>query len=209
MKSEMFQRAISNIDDELIEAADVKKGKMINRNVFKWASVSAAACLVIVCAFAVAPMLKGNTPPLSEINDPVIPSDNEGGTEGEDVLESIYRYAVDAGKFAAYEMGRGINSAKIGQKISDVTVTAGWYYFLDDKWDAKEHARAEIYTINGISEDTAVAIRFLDELEAEITDFYYVIINPAADKSPVQNYVIVIDDPANQDGGIENEAVPE
>lgn len=75
MRSEMFQKAISNIDDELIEAADVKKEKMKSKSLFKWASVAAAACLVIVCAFAVAPMLKGNTPnPV--IPNPVIPSVN-------------------------------------------------------------------------------------------------------------------------------------
>ena len=136
MRSEMFQKAISNIDDELIEAAD-------------------------------------------------------------------------DGKFSTYEMGRGINAAKVGQKISDVTVTAGWYYCLNDEWNAKEHARAETYEISGVSEDTAVAIKFLDELEAEVTDFYYVIINPVADKTPVQNYVIIIEDPANQDGGIVNEEIPE
>lgn len=205
MKSEMFQKAISNIDDELIETADVKKEKMKSKSWFKWASVAAAACLVIVCAFAVAPMLKGNT------QNPVVPSGNEGGmeTNGENALKSRYKYAVDDGKFSTYEMGKGINAAKVGKKISDVTVTAGWYYYLNDEWDAKEHARAEIYEISGVSEDTAVAIKFLDELEAEVTDFYYVIINPVADKTPVQNYVIIIEDPSNQDGGIVNEAVPE
>ena len=186
MRSEMFQKAIGNIDDELIEAADVKREKTKNTGIFKWASAAAAACLVIAGAFAAVPMLKGNTP------NPVIPSGNEGGmeTHGENALESRYKYAVDDGKFSTYEMGRGINAAKVGQKIYDVTVTAGWYYYLNDKWDAKEHARAEIYEINGISEDTAVAIKFLDELEAEVTDFYYVIINPDADNTSVSQYVI-------------------
>lgn len=199
MKSEIIQNAIGDIDDELIEAADVKNGKMKN-NIIKWTSVAAAACLVIVCAFAVAPMLKNNNPVKPDtqpqngkeaIGDPNYSGDEIG-------MHEQYKYAVDFGEFVTYEMGRVIPSGKIGEKISDVTVTAGWV--RQEGWLKNEHANAEIYEINGVSKETAVAIKFLDKLEAETTEQYYVIVNPAADKTPVRNYVIEIESNENLNG---------
>jgi uncharacterized membrane protein len=55
---------------------------------------------------------------------------------------------------------------------------------------SEEHARAEIYEITGVSTDVAVAIMFIDELEAQTTTMYYVIMNPEADLSPVQQYIV-------------------
>ena len=192
MKSKMFQEMIGNIDDDLIVAADRKVVPM-KKKTLKWISGIVAACLVAVCAIVVIPT----------INKPVEQT-------GEYKLESFYKYAVDEGEYKDYEPGKVIADEKIGGKLADVTVTAGWVDYLDgEKWDATEHAKAEIYEISGIFRETAVAIKFIDKLEAESTECYYVIINPAADKTPVKDYVIVIDGYSSQDNEAANEAVPE
>ncbi len=67
-------------------------------------------------------------------------------------------------------------------------------------WDRDEQAipatseklRGEIYSITGISNDVAVALKFLDKGEAVTTTHYYVILNPGADLTPVAEYIIAI-----------------
>ena len=44
--------------------------------------------------------------------------------------------------------------------------------------------------INGVSSDVAVALKFLDKGEAVTTTHYYVILNPNADLSIVEEYII-------------------
>ena len=118
-------------------------------------------------------------------------------------LYEKYEYYVDSGEFASYVQGRVINESKVGEKISDVTVTAGLVRPEGLPQAKKEHARAEIYKITDVSTDVAVAIKFLDKLEAELTTFYYVIVNPDADLTPVKEYVITYDTEEQNDGGIE------
>ena len=52
----------------------------------------------------------------------------------------------------------------------------------------------------GATVAVAAAIRFVDELEAQVTTMYYVIMNPEADLTPVQDYIITFDSDANLDG---------
>lgn len=223
MKSEKFQKAIGNIDDDLIAAADSATVVKKKNHTVKWA-VLAAACIVIVCASAIGPMLAGNHPAITggdvQMTEPTFPAETgtggnkingDGGEiigpsdEGEFAMFTKYKYAVDEGKFSTYEMGRAINEKYVGRKLADVTVTAGWVYSNGGLfWEADEHARGEIFEIIGVSEDTAVAIRFLDKLEAELTDFFYVIINPDADNTPVKGYVIEDCDPSYLDDGSVN-----
>ncbi|MBO4413984.1 MAG: hypothetical protein J5830_04690, partial [Clostridia bacterium] len=145
-------------------------------------------------------MLKGNDPVVT----PNTPS--TGGNEGinaggyvEGVFEKGYTYSVDEGKYASYVKGKGIADKYVGEKLENVIVTAGWAD-ADGKMLTEEHARAEIYEIKGVSANVTVAIRFLDKLEAELTDFYYVIMNPEADLTPVQPYVITYDSFEQYDG---------
>lgn len=220
MKSEKLQRAIGNIDDDLIAAVDSATVVKKKNHAVKWA-ILAAACIAIVCAAAIGPMLAGNTPAITggyeQMTDSTLPAGNEtGGNKSnrdggeitrqsggiEFAMFSKYKYAVDEGKFSTYEMGRGINEKYVGRKLADVTVTAGWVYSNGGMfWKADEHARAEIYEIDGVPENTAVAIRFLEKLEAELTDFFYVIVNPDADNTPVKDYVIEDYDPSYMDDG--------
>ena len=119
-------------------------------------------------------------------------------TEKENSFEKGYTYSVDTGKYASYIKGKVIKDEKVGEKLDTVTVTAGWAD-KDGNLLTEEHADAEIYEITGVSADTAVAIKFLNKLEAQLTTCYYVIMNPNADLTPVQPYVITYDNPAQND----------
>ncbi len=180
MKSGMLAEMIGDIDDDLVAAADVKCTKMKRKTVIKWISGAAAACLVIAGGVLAAPALRERAETRAHGGDST--------DSGEIVWEKEYKYAVDAGEFAAYEMGRVIPAEKVGEKLADVSVTAGWVQW--DVWEKSEHARGEIYEIKGVPRGTAAAIRFLDPLEAERTDCWYVIIHPEADPAPVREYVI-------------------
>ena len=206
-KEDKMRFAIGEIDDKLVEGArEVKAKKTVKYSWLKWGSVAAALVLVIALgAFALPGMLKGNDPvtPVTPDNPDV--SGNEGGTVSEGVFEKGYTYSVDEGKYSTYVQGKVIAGKYVGGKLEDVTVTAGWMD-ASRKMLTEEHAKAEIYEITGVSTDVAVAIRFIDELEAETTTQFYVIMNPTADLTPVQPYVIA-DSPWEQNDG--NEAVNE
>ncbi len=271
MRSEKLQKAINNIDDDLITEADVKPATA-RKTVLKWASGAVAACLVAVCAVFAFPMLNRTAAPVPmEEVDGEVPDGNKSGdaeaavtgstieieiapattanetpktTAGENVavttasntvpvvttteyvpvmttaaddvpavtenipvtttaatvpegvLAERYKYAIDGGKYAAYEPGRVIDASLAGNKLDDVTVSAGWVYVLDgETWVNNEHGKAEIFEITGVSPDTAVALKFTDKLEAVRNDMFYVLLNPAADLTTVQEYVIPNVDP--------------
>lgn len=201
MKEEIMRRAIGEIDDTLIEGAEKEENKMKkNTTWIKWTVVAAALSVLAITAALTLPLMFKNVTPVESTDTPV-ENGSEGGktTEKEAVFEKGYTYSVDEGKYALYVNGKVINEKYVGGKLEDVTVTAGWMD-ANKKMLTEEHAKAEIYEISGVSTDTAVAIRFLDKLEAQTTDHYYVIMNPDADLTPVQSYVITYDDPAQNEG---------
>lgn len=119
-------------------------------------------------------------------------------TEGEEIppgstactfIGEQYKYNVSSGEFAGYISGKVIPGEKLGEKLTDVTVDAGWFSG-DGTRKTEETLRAEVYLIKGVPEETAVALRFLDKGDALTTEHYYVIINPDADPSPVKEYMI-------------------
>ncbi len=109
---------------------------------------------------------------------------------GEAVPEQSYHYKINDGQFSAFVPGKVIAEDKIGDKISDVTLTAGWRDADDTAWLSQEKLRGEVYTINGIGNDVAVALKFIDKGEAVTTTHYYVIMDPNADLSAVEDYII-------------------
>lgn len=116
----------------------------------------------------------------------VIADDNLG-------LIRQYFYEVDEGHFSTYVRGRVISEDKVGEKISDVTVTAGWEKWVGSELTetvSTENLCAEVYMIDGISNDVAVALKFIDKGEAVTTNHYYVIMNPEADLTAVEDYKI-------------------
>lgn len=207
MKEDIMRAAIGNIDEKLIEGAEKEPGTGGAKvSWLKWGSVAAAAVLIAVTGVTVLPgMLKGNGPTDTPVTAQT--GNNEGGEAvlpgNEMAPYSRYKYSVDEGKYSAYVQGKVIAAKYVGEKLENVTVTAGWVYTNGGEfWRADEHARAEIYEIKGVSTDTAVAIKFLDKLEAQITDTYYVIMDPEADLTPVSVYVIA-DEAFSQLDGLE------
>ena len=208
MKEEIMRAAIGEIDNKLIEGAETAGIKnRTNRPRLKWVAVAAALVILIVTAAFTLPLLFKTDEPAATPDTPPVDKNNGEGvgdpnyTGDEIVMYEKYVYAVDSGKFSAYVQGKAINKKYVGEKIDDVTVTAGWVRPEGLPQAEKEHARAEIYEIKGVSTDTAVAIKFLDKLEAQTTDFYYVIMDPNADLTPVQPYVITYTPDALNDGG--------
>ncbi|MBP5207159.1 MAG: hypothetical protein J6330_01735 [Clostridia bacterium] len=207
MKEDMMRQAIGEIDDTLIEGAEKQQStKRTHISFLKWGSIAAAFVLVIAVGVMVLPgMLKTDTPVVTP-DTPEASGYGDGygdpNYHGDEIgMYEKYVYSVDSGKYSSYVQGRVISDKNVGDKLENVTVTAGWVRPEGLPQAEKEHARAEIYEIKGVSTDTAVAIKFLDKLEAQTTDFYYVIMNPEADLTSVQPYVITYDDNVQYDSG--------
>lgn len=203
MKEEKLFEALADIDEAYIEEARTTKKTSIYW--IRWAGLVASLSIIAIGALTLWPKGKKDQPltppaPTTEASGPVATWYPEGGCSegyhGDELgMYEKYKYKVDAGAYTDYVPGRVIaweNSDHkedlIGEKLTDVTVTAGWVRV--GKWEAIEHARAEIYRIQGVEETVAVALLFLDPLEAQITNCYYVILNPTADLTPVSQYII-------------------
>ena len=196
MKTPRITHAVGHIDDDLVCGANRKK--VVKKSAWlKWGSI--AACFVVMLAAMLAIM-----PMLFEDDSPVVPPDN--GPSNEYQYESGYFYQINEGAYSTYVGGKVITEDKIGNKIADVNLTAGW---KDDKYEWKsetEALRGEVYAINGVSNDVAVALKFIDKGEAVTTAHYYVIMNPTADLTPVKDYIITPITPNNPgDEGAVNE----
>ena len=181
MKKPRFSNAIGNLDDDLIEAAAECKRKKKPNLWLKWGSVAACFTLMLVATLTVMPMLLGE-------EGTVDPPDNGPGNEYQ--YESGYFYQVNEGVYSTYVGGKVIEEDKIGDKLADVNLTAGW---KDDKgeWKSETEAlRGEVYGITGVSNEVAVALKFIDKGEAVTTTHYYVIMNLAEDLTPVKDYII-------------------
>ena len=200
-KEDTMRRAIGGIDDDLIEGSEkTAVKKTAGMSWVRWGTIAAAFVLVAAfSAFVLPGMLKNNGPVIPDT--PTAPSGNGTGDGGSEfAFEKAYNYSVDEGRYVSYVRGKAIADKYVGDKLDDVTVTAGWVD-AEGKKLSEEHARAEIYGITGVSTDVAVAIKFIDDLEAMNTFMFFVIMNPEADLTPVQPWVITYDDPGMMDDG--------
>ena len=99
-----------------------------------------------------------------------------------------------------------IDAEKVGTKLESVTVIGGWKNEAGE-WISTEALNAELYEITGVDSGIAVALKFIDQGEGATTTLYYVMINPNADLSDVEEYVRDPIDPNNP--GDEDEMVNE
>ena len=191
MKTQRIVNAVGHIDDDLVSGAT--RAKAVKKNAWlKWGSIAACFAIMLMAAVVAVPMMFSGDDPISPIDD-------------EYKYESGYFYQINEGEYSAYVGGKVIAEDKIGNKIADVNLTAGW---KDDKgeWKSETEAlRGEVYTINSVSNDVAVALKFIDKGEAVTTTHYYVIMNPAADLTPVQDYIIATIVPNNPGDEMVNE----
>lgn len=182
MKTPRIAKAVGHIDDDLV--SDTNRTKVVKKNTWpKWGSIAACFAVMLMVVVVAVPIMFGG-------DDPVPPINNEYQ------YERGYFYQINEGAYSTYVGGKVIAEDKIGNKIADVNLTAGW---KNDKgeWKSETEAlRGEVYAINGVSNDVAVALKFIDKGEAVTITHYYVVMNPAADLTPVKDYIIA---PITQD----------
>ena len=189
MKKTRIVDAFSQVDDALVSGAVCEK--RVKKNVWlKWASL--AACFVVMLAAMLTVM-----PMMFEDDSPVAPTTpNNSGFEGtvtegeveQSKLEKYYDYGINSGTFATYINGKVIDAEKVGAMLESVTVTGGWKNEVGE-WISTEALNAEVYEITGIDGGVAVALKFIDQGEAVTTTHYYVMMNPTADLSIVEEYI--------------------
>ena len=185
MKKEKLYEVLGDINEEYVNEAHMTAKKKSRPVWLKWGAMAACLALVVMVATVSLPMISdnGNTTPTIAYQ-----------------YESGYFYDIDSGVFSTYVGGKVIAEDKIGSKIEDVSVTAGWKNAAGE-WTTNESLRGEVYLIDGVSSDIAVALRFLDKGDAVTTTHYYVILNPNADWSVVEEYVIAPIVPSNSGDG--------
>ena len=204
MKTPRIANALNQVDEDIVSGAARAK-KVKKNNWLKWGSI--AACFVVMLAAMLTVM-----PMLFEEDSPVVPPDNGPVNEGavndsgiaEGKLEKYYDYEITSGAFVTYINGKVIDAEKIGAKLESVTVTGGWKNEAGE-WISTEALNAEVYAIEGVSSDVAVALKFVDQGEAVTTTHYYVIMNPNADLSAVEDYIIAPIVPNNPGDEMVNE----
>ena len=225
MKTPRIADALNQIDDDLVNGAARAK-KVKKNNWLKWGSIAACFVVMLAALLAVMPILFEKdsliiTPDNEPVNDsPIITPDNnsvgnegnstvvppnngvngDGNGEVEVELESYYDYGINSGAFATYINGKVIDAEKIGAKLESVTVTGGWKNAAGE-WISTETLNAELYEITGIDRGIAVALKFIDQSEGATTTHYYVMMNPNADLSDVEEYVrdpIVSNNPGDE-----------
>ena len=198
---EVSADTLSSIKDKVYAKTNLKKERKPNKNVWLRFGAIAACFLLIVSAVIAVPMLfeedSSVSPPDNgsfgnEGNSTVVPPNNgvsgDGNGEVEVELESYYDFEINSAIFTAYIRGKVIAVEKIGSKLESVTVTGGWKNAAGE-WSSTESLNAELYEITGINSGIAVALKFIDQAEGATTTLYYVMLNPNADLSDVEEYV--------------------
>ncbi len=217
MKTPRIANAVGHIDDDLVSGAN--RAKAVKKNAWlKWGSIAACFAVMLIAVVVAVPMMLGGDDLVPHIDNdyistPTTPNNpsnegtvNEGEVE-ENKFEKSYSYGINDGAFSAYIRGKVIAEDKVGSKIEDVAVTAGWKNEAGE-WISTENLHAEVYVIDDISEDVAVALKFVDQGEAVTTTHYYVIMNPKADLTVVGDYIIapiVPNNPGDEMAGEVNE----
>ena len=179
MTTKKFSSALGNIGESYVDEAATYTIKKKSKGWIKWGYLAAGFAVMLMTAFVAVPMMFNG-------GDSVVPPiDTE-----EAIYEIRYFYGINEGGYSTYVGGRVIAEDKIGNKIADVFLTAGWKNAAGEWTSETEKLRGEVYTISGVSNDVAVALKFIDKGEAVTTIHYYVIMNPSADLTPVKDYVI-------------------
>ena len=182
MKKEKLYETIGDINENYVNEAHMTARKS-RPGWLRWGAMAACLALVVMVATVAMPTMfnNGDTPPVIGDTSPTDSAENK--------YERGYFYQVNEGAFSTYVGGKVISEEKLGSKVEDISVTAGWKNAAGE-WISTENLRGEIYLIDGVSRDVAVALKFLDKGEAVTTTHYYVILNPNADVSIVKEYVI-------------------
>ena len=183
MKTPRIANAMSHIDDDLISgASDERIMKTKNNSWLKWASMAACVAVMLGAVATFVPMMfkENGGIPIGSDGDSVTGDKPGPGTVGENVIEKYYDYSIKSGAFSIYTHGKVVAAEKIGKKIEEVMVAAGWKNG-NGEWISNENLKAEVYEIEGVKQDVSVALKFIDQGEAVTTTHYYEIRHPNAD----------------------------
>ena len=204
MKTPRIANALNQVDEDIVSGAACAK-KVKKNNWIKWGSIAACFIVMLAAMLTVIPMLfEEDGPIITPDNGPINESavNDSGIAEGK--LEKYYDYEITNGAFVTYINGKVIDAEKVGTKLESVTVTGGWKNEASE-WISTEALNAEVYEITGIDSGVAVALKFIDQGEAVTTTHYYVIMNPNADLSAVEDYIIAPIVPNNPGDEMVNE----
>ena len=188
MKTPRIANALNQVDEDIVSGATRAK-KVKKNNWIKWGSIAACFIVMLAAMLTVMPMLfEEDSPIITPDNGPV----NEGTVNGtgiaEGQLEKYYDYEITNGAFVTYINGKVIEAEKVGTKLESVTVAGGWKNEAGE-WISTEVLNAEVYEITGIDSGIAVALKFIDQGEAVTITHYYVMLNPTADLTVLEEYV--------------------
>lgn len=189
MNKKQFLRSMGEIDDRFIEEAETARPG--RRGIaLKW--LSAAACLVMVCAVLLIPVMSGGrTTGDIDIDVPLVWNAEKGIFEyaamavyeatGEEMTEIAVpewdamqvheKYkTIEGGAFAGYIAScREIGAESVGEKLEEVTVTG-----YDVYEDETHRVGAAVYAIRNADLACAVCVKY------ENSDGYYVFFNAEA-----------------------------
>ncbi len=195
--------------NEMAESVLTRRDKYIAERRTQMKKLTAVISCLCICAIAGIGAWQGglfDKQPVQTLDDAVIPGIKDwygpGEDDGETVLDKSYVYKIDEGQFSTYMGGKVIAQDKVGGKVADVTLTSGWINATNGEWHTGEQLRGEVYAIEGVGNDVAVALKFIDKGEALTTTHYYVIMNPAADLSAVEDYIITPYSQSNDTGNV-------
>jgi len=155
MKAKKFSEALGNIKESYIEEAAIYTAKSPFRA--KWIAAAACFALILTAMISFLPMIHSG-------------KDNK----------KYYDYSINGGTFSSYIGASIIAEEKIGSKLEDVTVTAGWKN-ENGEWVTEESLRAEVYAIEGVGSTAAAALKLIDPGESLSASHYYVILHPNAE----------------------------
>jgi len=190
MKSETLYDLLGNIRDDYVSEAEASLQKRKTLPI-RWFAVAAVFLLAMTAVFAL-PLLKDSGQPPLITPDTVSPDGQSLSGDTELAVSEKYVYRVDDTAFSSYVGGKVIEEKKVGNKIREVSVTAGWQDREGEPL-SQETLRAEVYEIADIDSDTAVALKFLDKGDAVTTTYFYTLINPDGDLSSIEGYFIPAD----------------
>lgn len=165
MKTPKIANAMGHLDDDLIAGAAQAKTRKRTFPI-KWGTLAACIAIMLMATAILAPRIFEKDPLLPPVN----------GVDG----KKYYDYGINEGVFSSYVGGNVITEDKIGSKIESVAVTAGWKN-EEGEWLSVETLAAEVYTIEGVQNSVAAALKFIDKGENLSTERYYVILHPNAE----------------------------
>lgn len=96
---------------------------------------------------------------------------------------------IKSGKYASYEEGSdNVSVEHIGNKIDSIVVRTGWRYSYTGEESDTYEVNADVYEIDGISTDIAVAVKYLEKPVGNGTEYYNMYLNPRCSADSIYDF---------------------